>query len=60
MLDAGVPDEARIESSLVLLSHPSLGVVTEDEDGYRLSTTAEQGVEILEKFGALVEEETGE
>ncbi|NLV10684.1 restriction endonuclease [Halomicrobium mukohataei] len=54
MLDGGVPDEDRIRSSLVLLAHPSLGIVETEEDGYRLSTTAEQGVEILEKFGVLV------
>ncbi|WP_018259321.1 restriction endonuclease [Halomicrobium katesii] len=54
MRDGDVPGVARIESSLVLLSHPSLGVVVEGEDGYELTTTAEQGVELLERFGRLI------
>lgn len=54
MLDDGVPDAERIRSSLVLLAHPSLGIVEAGEDGYELTTTAEQGVELLEGFGRLV------
>ncbi|WP_254280769.1 restriction endonuclease [Haloarcula marina] len=55
MLDDGVPDEDRIRSSLVLLAHPSLGIVVENEEGYELTTTAEQGVELLEGFGTIIE-----
>ncbi|MBO4248389.1 restriction endonuclease [Halomicrobium sp. IBSBa] len=56
MLDGGVPDEDRIRSSLVLLAHPSLRVVEEGEDGYKLATSAEQGAEMLVRFGALLNE----
>jgi len=56
MLDDGVPDAAAIEDSLVLLSHPALGIVERDEDRYRLATSAAVGREILEKFGGIVSE----
>jgi hypothetical protein len=54
MLDDGVPDAAAIEDSLVLLSHPALGVVKRDEKRYRLATSAAMGRELLEKSGEIV------
>ncbi|MFC6757899.1 MULTISPECIES: restriction endonuclease [Haloarcula] len=58
MLDDGVPDTAAIEDSLVMLSHPALGVVERGEDGYRLTTSAAVGREVLEKYGGLFVEDS--
>ncbi|MBX0298147.1 restriction endonuclease [Haloarcula nitratireducens] len=55
MLDTEVPDTDAIEQSLVLLAHPSLGVVERGEQGYRLVTSAENGIDVLRQFGGLIE-----
>ena len=55
MLDSGVPSEDVVADSLVLLAHPSVGIVEHSADGYRLRTSAANGVRVLERFGGLVE-----
>ncbi len=54
MLDDGVTSEVLVEQSLVLLAHPSVGVVERGEEGYRLVTSAANGMDVLRRFEGLV------
>lgn len=50
-----VPTIKEVRSALQLLAHPSIGVVTQDEDGYRVTTDYENGVQLVRSLGDVVQ-----
>ena len=50
-----IPTTEEIRSALQLLAHPSIGVVTQDEDGYRVTTDYENGVQLVRSLGNIVQ-----
>jgi hypothetical protein len=50
-----VPSIKEVRSALQLLAHPSIGVVTQDEDGYRVTTNYENGVQLVRSLGDVVQ-----
>lgn len=42
-----IPTIEEVRSALQLLTHPSIGVVEQDEDGYRVTTDYENGVQLV-------------
>jgi hypothetical protein len=50
-----IPTTEEIRSALQLPAHPSLGVVTQDEDGYRVTTDYENGVQLVRSLGDVVQ-----
>jgi len=50
-----IPTTEEIRSALQLLAHPSIGAVTQDEDGYRVTTDYENGVQLVRSLGDVVQ-----
>ncbi len=50
-----VPTTKGVRSALQLLAHPSIGVVTQDGDGYRVTTDYENGVQLMRFLGDVVQ-----
>ena len=50
----GVPDEELISHSLRFLSHPSLQLLEHQEDGYILTTSYENAVDVIASIESLV------
>jgi hypothetical protein len=50
-----IPTTADIKSALQLLSHPSIGVIEQDEEGYRVTTDYENGVELIRSISEIVQ-----
>ena len=50
-----IPSIKEIRSALQLLAHPGTGVVTQDEDGYRVTTDYENGVQLMRSLGEFVQ-----
>jgi len=50
-----VPTETDIADALALLSHPSLGVIEDVEEGYRLVTECDNAIQLVQSLGAVVE-----
>lgn len=48
------PATGEIKSALQLLAHPSIGVVEQDEEGYRITTDYENGVQLVQSLGDVV------
>jgi hypothetical protein len=48
-----IPTTDEIRSALQLLAHSSIGVVTQDEDGYRVTTDYENGVQLVRSLGEI-------
>lgn len=51
-----LPTNADIAHTLRFLSHPSLGLLDESEDGYQLRTSYDNAITILSSFNNLVQE----
>jgi hypothetical protein len=49
-----IPTIEEVRSALQLLTHPSIGVVEQDEDGYRVTTDYENGVQLVQSLGDIV------
>ena len=50
-----IPTTADIKSALQLLAHPSIGVIEQDEEGYRVTTDYENGVELIRSISEIVQ-----
>jgi len=50
-----IPTTEEIRSALQLLAHPSIGVVTQNEGGYRVTTDYENGVQLVRSLGNIVQ-----
>ncbi|QAU11663.1 restriction endonuclease [Halorubrum sp. BOL3-1] len=50
-----VPTTKEVRSTLQLLAHPTIGAVTQDEDGYRVTTDNENGVQLVRSLGDVVQ-----
>ncbi len=50
-----VPAIGEINSTLELLSHPSIGVVDHFEEGYQLLTDSENSVRLVRSLGDVVQ-----
>ncbi|WP_233139113.1 hypothetical protein [Halorubrum salipaludis] len=50
-----IPTTEEIRSALQLLAHPSIGVVTQNEDGYRVTSDYENGVQLVRSLGDVVQ-----
>ena len=50
-----VPSERDVKSALQLLSHPSIGVVEQAEEGYRIVTSYENAVQLVRSVGEIVQ-----
>lgn len=49
------PTTEAIKSALQLLAHPSIGVVEQDEDGYRVTTDYENSVQLIRSLSDIVQ-----
>ena len=49
-----VPTTEEVRSALQLLAHPTVGVVEQDEEGYRATTDYENGVQLVRSLGEVV------
>lgn len=56
--DKPAPSTQFIEESLTLLAHPTIGIVDQNDEGYRLTTTPECAEDLLIRFGTLIETAT--
>lgn len=50
-----VPTTGEIKDALQLLAHPSVGVIDQNEGGYRLTTNYENGVKLVRSLGDVVQ-----
>ncbi|MFC7079472.1 hypothetical protein [Halorussus caseinilyticus] len=50
-----IPTTEEIRSALQLLAHPSVGVVKQDQEGYRVTTDYENGVQLVRSLGKVVQ-----
>ncbi|SFR38579.1 Restriction endonuclease [Halogeometricum rufum] len=50
-----IPATGEIRSALQLLTHSSVGVVEQDEKGYRVTTDYENGVQLIRSLGNIVQ-----
>jgi hypothetical protein len=50
-----VPTTEEVRSALQLLAHPTVGVVEQDEEGYRATTDYENGVQLVRSLGEVVQ-----
>ncbi|MCL9812604.1 hypothetical protein [Natranaeroarchaeum aerophilus] len=50
-----VPSERDVKSALQFLSHPSIGVVEQAEEGYRIVTSYENAVQLVRSVGEIVQ-----
>ena len=50
-----VPTTEEVRSALQLLAHPSVGVIEQDEEGYRVTTDYENGVQLVRSLGDIVQ-----
>ena len=50
-----VPTTEEVRSALQLLAHPSVGVIEQDEEGYRVTTDYENGVQLVRSLGDVVQ-----
>jgi len=50
-----IPTTEEIRYASQLLVHPSMGVVTQDEDGYQVITEYENGVQLVRSLGNIVQ-----
>ncbi len=50
-----VPTTEQVRSALQLLAHPSVGVVEQDEEGYRVTTDYKNGVQLVRSLGDVVQ-----
>ncbi|ELY78240.1 restriction endonuclease [Natrinema pallidum DSM 3751] len=50
-----VPSERDVKSALQLLGHPSIGVVEQTEEGYRIVTSYENAVQLVRSLGEVVQ-----
>lgn len=53
-----IPTTEEIRSALQLLAHPSVGVVEQDEEGYRATTDYENGLQLVRSLGEVVQSPT--
>lgn len=49
-----VPTEMDVKGALHVLNHPSIGAVEQVDDGYRLTTSYENGVRLIQSLGEIV------
>jgi hypothetical protein len=54
-----IPTTEEVRSALQLLAHPSVGVVEHDEEGYRVTTTFENGVQLVQSLGDVISSPRG-
>lgn len=50
-----VPTTEEVRSALQVLAHPTVGVVEQDEEGYRATTDYENGVQLVRSLGQVVD-----
>ena len=50
-----IPSTGEIRSALQLLAHPSVGVVEQGQEGYRVTTDYENGVQLVRSLGDVVQ-----
>ncbi|ELY82605.1 restriction endonuclease [Natrinema pallidum DSM 3751] len=50
-----VPSERDVKSALQFLGDPSIGVVEQTEEGYRIVTSYENAVQLVRSFGEVVQ-----
>ncbi|TYT61728.1 restriction endonuclease [Natrialba swarupiae] len=50
-----VPSERDVKNALQLLGHPSIGVVEQTEEGYRIVTSYENAVQLVRSIGEVVQ-----
>lgn len=58
--DRQVPSEQVIEQSLHFLAHPSVQIAEFEDDRYWLTTSKDNAIELLSKYGSLIEEATSD
>ncbi|MDB9292327.1 restriction endonuclease, partial [Halorubrum ezzemoulense] len=50
-----IPTTEEIRSALQLLAHPSVGAVEQDEEGYRVTTDYDNGIQLVQSLGDVVQ-----
>lgn len=50
-----IPTAEEIRSALQLLAYPSIGVVTQDVDGHRVTTDYENGIQLVRSLWNIVQ-----
>lgn len=55
-MPADAPSEGEVEDAVALLSHPAVGLVTEDDAGYRLVTSYENALTQLRRLDTVIAE----
>jgi hypothetical protein len=50
-----IPTTEEVRSALQLLAHPSVGAVEQDKEGYRVTTDYDNGIQLVQSLGDVVQ-----